>query len=1127
MPLRQTLQWMLILLATIVIVGGGGVIWLWSRSETMLRQQITERLDQLAPDLSIEFEKASLESDGRVRVTEVSLLAADHGSTLLRLPEILVYPDRDLLVEHRQISIVKVVLNRPQVTLEQSPDGGWSFQGLKLPQPAGMAWPEVNLFDGEVLLRAHRDALVPLEMHLKNLDAHLKPTAKGQCEIKGHGDLDPIGPVEIEGELDTTTGRWNIRGRARRIPAGDKLIGVASELSSSVKSQVQSITQTVREKTRHPALQPPEPQHAGQDRDVRTAALEVVQPDPAAEKSLIPRIGLRADLDLKCEVACKGFGEPINYAADLQIENGEVTDLFPIPLREVSGRVLLTRDRVQIQNLKASNRDSRLTINGELPLGGNPAAPSLELLAVNLPVDRRIRDLTPGLQKLYDLVQPEGRFDIDLVYAPGASPPVILREFRVRDGSLLHDLFRYPVKSITGTVVQDGDKYMFDMRGLASGHEGKMTGFVRGMGTDLEADLRVQSTQGLPIDDVLVAAFDTPKLQSIAATLRQMRVRGEGDFDVSFRLARETGPKFLTFLKANIRNSEVNYVRFPLPLTQVSARIEHNPLKGNIWHFKKLKGTRGETVVSGFGNYETRDGVGQLDLEFDALDVPIDPTLKAACLTATDHLQVVWDQLNPTAGMLEFQKLKILWSPGQSPQVTMPFIQLRGAAIKLAAIPYPLDRVSGTFSWDGEAAVVEHADGWHGSTYVEIVGAADKPPPFFQLSPARGIDWRLHLPEVRVRQVTFDKVLRQALPESIRTTVEQLDPRGPLDLDLALDLKQFRAPEPMVTANFQLDATLKANRINAGVTLEQATGHVALIDGSWDGQLVTAEGYADLDSVKVWDLPLTRLEGPFSVVGNRITAGKPPVGSPQPYSPKNPFAKHEVVASLYEGKISLNAEAILDPQSALNTKYDAEVNIQGAKLELWAREQGSRERLKGPVTGHLAFHGAGSSPLDVEGVGWVQITQATLYELPVLVKVFALPNFRSPDDKAFKYAYSDFQIRRGKFDFTKIELVGDAISLVGRGNVGFAGEEDRQIDFDFYTDARNRVPLLEPLIQRVASRWVWVRVDGTIDDYKAVMQARVPILDDVLRGVMQNIDNGQRQVPPIPPTAATSGPTRR
>jgi len=302
---------------------------------------------------------------------------------------------------------------------------------------------------------------------------------------------------------------------------------------------------------------------------------------------------------------------------------------------------------------------------------------------------------------------------------------------------------------------------------------------------------------------------------------------------------------------------------------------------------------------------------------------------------------------------------------------------------------------------------------------------------------------------------------------------------------------------------------------------------VNLINGTWDGQLMTAEGYADLDSVQVWDLPLTQLEGPFSIVGNRITAGKPPVGSAQPYSKSNPFGDREIVASLYDGKVSLNAEAVVDHENSLNTKYDAEINLQNAKLELWAREQGSRERLRGPVNGRLAFHGQGPSPLGVEGVGYVDITHAQLYELPVLVKVFAMPNFRSPDDKAFKYAYADFQIRQGQFDFTKIQLVGDTISLVGRGTVGFAGEQDRRIQFDFYTDARNRVPIIEPLIQRVASRWVWVRVDGTIDNYKATMQARVPILDDVLKGLMKGIENGQYRNPPNAPSARMPTETRR
>ena len=1123
MPLRQTLQWMLILLATIVIVGGGGVIWLWGQSDAILKTQITQQLDKLAPNLPVKFQKASLETDGRIRLTDIELQATNGGPTLLRLPETVIFPDRELLVQHRQLSVFKVVINRPQVTLEQAADGGWSFDGLKLPKPAGIAWPEVELLDGEILFRAHRDAVLPIELRLTNLDANLKPTAKGQCEIQGHGDLDPVGPVEIKGQLDTTTGRWKVQVVARRIPAGDQLIGVASDLSSSVKSQVRAFTQTVREKTHNPALQSLGTQPSDRESEIKTTALEGADPGAGGTPSLIPRIGLRADLALKCAVACAGFGEPINYAVDLKIDNGEVTDLFPIPLYEVSGHVLLTREHVLIENLKAVNGDSQLTINGELPLNGSPVPPSLQLHAANLPVDRRIRELTPGLTKLYDLLQPEGRFDVDLAYAPGQAPPVVLREFRVRDGSLLHDLFRYRAQSINGTIVQQGDSFVFDMTGLASGHEVKLTGFMRHPGPEMETDLRVQTTQGLPIDDTLIAAFETPKLEKIAATLRELQIRGEGDVDVSFRKSPKTGPKILTFLKAKVRNSELSFKKFPLPLTQVSGLIENNPLAGNQWTFKQLQGQRGETSVTGFGSFVTQAEIGQLTLQLDALDVPLDATLKTACLTANPKLQSIWDQLNPSAGNLEFQKIKIQWSPKHPPVVTLPVIKVQGAALQLASVPYPLDRVSGALSWGNNVAEIQHVEGWHGSTFIEISGTAGKPAPFFEISPAAGIDWRLHLPELSLRKIIADDELKESLPNSIRAAVKQLDPHGPFDLDVALDLKQYRAPDPVVTASFKLDAALRENDLKTGVTLHNATGRVTLINGTWDGQLMTAEGYAELDSVRVYDLPLTQLQGPFSFVGNRITAGQPPVGSPQPYSATNPYAKQQIVASLYGGKVTLNAEAVVDQADAQGTKYDAEIHLHDAELEQWARETGSRERLQGKCYGQVSFHGQGASPLGVEGVGWVNISPAQLYELPVLVKVFALPNFRSSDDKAFGYAYADFNIGQGKFNFTKIELIGDAVRLIGRGNADFANEQEHPIDFDFYTVARNRLPLA----QLLGNKWVWIRVDGTTQEHKAVIQARVPILDEAFRGLMQNLESGQLPAPPIPTSAAAPKPQRR
>ena len=1124
MALRQTLQWMLILVASLVIAGGAGVFWVWSQSEALLKSEIQKQLAKLAPDLPIEFEKAALETDGRVRVSAIRMDSLDHTSTLLRLPEIVVHLDRNLLVEYRQFSAQKVTIHRPQLTLEQSIEGEWSWNGITPPKPAGMAWPEVEILDAEVLLRAHRDSPLPVELRLTNLDAKLTPTARGQCEIRGHGDLDLVGPVEIHGLLDTSTGQWKIEGLARRIPMEDKLIGMAAELSESVKSQVNSVARNIKEKTSNPTLANLGVRHAESNNGIRTAAAEAAA-EVAPQGDLIPRIGLRADLELQWEVASDGFGEPIDYLVDLKIENGELTDLFPIPLYEMSGRILLGKDRLKIHNLKASNGDSQLTIDGVVPLISSDLTTSLKLHADNLPVDKRVRELTPKVTKLYDMLQPEGRFDIDVSYAPDRSPPIILNEFKVRDGSMKHDLFRYQVNAITGTIVQQNDRFVFNMLGQASGHQGRLTGYVKAHGPDdLEADLRVQTLRGLPIDETLVAAFDTPKLKAIAATLRALRVQGEGDVDVSFRRQAGPGNKFQTFLDAHIRRSEINYVRFPLPFQNVSGHITHDPTQGNVWHFQDLKGSRGDTEVTGVGSYVVKEGGGgQLDLTFDAFNVPVDATLKSACVAATEKLQEVWNQINPSAGNLEFQQVNIRWSPGGTPLVTMPLVRFSNAAVMLNAIPLPLDRVAGALSWDGMRAEIEQVEGWHGGTFVRIDSTAGKAPAYFALHPEENVSWRLHLPNLSATRVVVDEELERALPDSIRTTVETLDPRGPLDLDLALDLKQFDTPERELTASWKMDLALKGNQITTGVTLDRATGHVHLIQGTWNGTTVAAEGYADLDSVRIWDLPVQDLTGPFRIVGNRIIAGRPAAVS-VPYSDTNPKRDREVTGTLYDGKVTLNAEVVLSPQSILNTAYNAEISVRDARLEQWAQEHQYREKLRGPINGKVNIRGKGPSPLGVTGEGYVQVTHAQLYELPVLLQVFSRLNLRAQGDQAFRYGYADITLGQGVFDFPRIELVGDTVSLVGRGFVGFAGEQERRLGFDFYSDARTQIPipLVSMVVDRLGSKWVRVRVDGTIDNQKAVVESRIPILDEAFGGFIEDFEAGRRNAPPQP--SAARGP---
>lgn len=437
----------------------------------------------------------------------------------------------------------------------------------------------------------------------------------------------------------------------------------------------------------------------------------------------------------------------------------------------------------------------------------------------------------------------------------------------------------------------------------------------------------------------------------------------------------------------------------------------------------------------------------------------------------------------------------------------------------LAALPLMLDRVAGVLSWDGQRAEIQQVEGWHGGTFLRADSTAGKSPTYFSLHPSEDVSWRLHLPQLSATRVVVDEDVQRALPDSIQATVGTLNPVGPFDFDMALDLKQFIRPDKEITASWKMDVALKGNQVSPGVTLDKTTGHIHLIHGTWNGTTVMAEGYADLNSARIWGLPLNQVTGPFRIVGNRVLAGQPDWVS-IPYSSENPHGNQAIQGTMYDGKVTVNAEVVLSPQSAMNTAYNAIINVQNSRLEQWAVENKYREKLRGPVNARMSVRGKGPSPLGVTGEGYVQVMPAQLYELPVLLQVFSKLNVQSSGDQAFRYGYADINLRQGQFEFPHIELVGDAVTLVGRGFMGFAGEMERQLGFDFYSEARNEIPIFRPIIQRLGSGWVRVRVDGSINNPRAVVEPRIPILDETFGGFIKELESRQNMGPPPLPSAS-------
>ena len=114
-----------------------------------------------------------------------------------------------------------------------------------------------------------------------------------------------------------------------------------------------------------------------------------------------------------------------------------------------------------------------------------------------------------------------------------------------------------------------------------------------------------------------------------------------------------------------------------------------------------------------------------------------------------------------------------------------------------------------------------------------------------------------------------------------------------------------------------------------------------------------------------------------------------------------------------------------------------------------------------------------------------------------------LTQLQQPDTTAFKYAYAQFSVRNGLFEFgspasqqagdtRRIQLDGDMLKMVGRGIVPFAPGVDPRMNLDFYSKVANgnrlmpRIPfinpLLNPLARSIVDNWILIKVTGTPTD---------------------------------------------
>lgn len=1090
---------MLFLLLIGVITAGAFAVHMWSQKDVYIHRTVQEKLAEIFPTCDVSFESFQINNASRFTLTDFQLKSQADQSPLLTVDQIELQIDELAFRKFHRIVVKKIEIDAPQVFAIRDENGTWNWQQIQLKPSEQKYSPALTINNGVLQVGLRSIPNGPLHtVTTRAFEFEATPESLKCYQLDGSAIVDSVGEISLTGLADMKNGEWELTGKSGNIRFDEPLIEQAGQLIPTVGERLAQLKQSPQLSPRH-----------------RLPLQMASNSQQSATNQGEPLF--RADVILNFRVGQQSSDSKLDYDIQTNIDNGQISDLFlPIPLYNVSANLVISPDRFQIENFRASNNQSQLFIDGIAANEQGQWQRNFVVKATNLQIDERIQSiLPPGLLKVYRLISPTGTFDLDFDIAqrPGEDWSGELRKFTARNCRVLVDYFRYPVEQIMGEITHQGDRFQMKMNGIAAGQPVSLTGYFGGGPTKRDYDYSV-FVNNFPVNERFTEAFGRKDLLSVQSALKSLRLGGVTNFTGRFFRTAETKQQFNMQLTADVREANLNFINFPYQLEGLSGRVSFDSLRDKVFRFENLKARHGHSLLAGDGAFSLEQSPGRLDLKISATRVPIDRDLEKASLISSPQLESLWTDFD-LAGTLDIDEIKIDWQPGRPTNLTMNGIQWKDGRITPAAFPYQWNDVVASLNWDGKRLNIDSLNGWHGETYLEIKGTDPEWPTFVEVPSSGPIAWETHFGNVMIVKARFDEDLQRALPVHLADTCQAMDLQGTVNLQLRADMRGWTNNPDVVTANWELQSVLKENSLFAGVRLDKVTGKVRIRDGTWDGNNLRMEGLFELEEAVALQMPFKNIRSPFHLDQQRLIIGSPKFVPPPAYLKTNEYLGKQLRADIYAGQIGYDGLVLLGPRPEL-TQYRAELNVNDVELAEFAADQSPNARnLKGKVNGIMAYKGIGPSPESITGQGWINITPAAIMDLPAFAQMFALINFRPVGNTAFNYAFGEFGINKGRFEFSRIELRGDALGLIGKGIVGFAAGNQSLINLTFDSRTNNRLPVVGRLIDGLGSNWIRVQVTGTVAQPVPVVQPRIGPLDDAFREFTEAMEKGQNIRPPM------------
>lgn len=1045
-----------------------------------VRRQVLLKLHKEFIGATAALDSARMRLLGGIAVRDLRMSRRDEldRGDFLYVPSATIYHDKEHLLDGT-LALRKIELDRPRLRIVRERDGRINLSGLLAPPKLEVRVPTLILRHGTILLEDRSVAGNGVLVEIKDVNLSVVNDPLSTLVIEGSGQTDALGTVQIQARFHRPT----------------------DAMSAVVELTEMSIG---------PLL---------------TRRLASLCPDVGRHlRQLSGKGKIRATLTYR-----PGATEPLSYDLRCELKEGSWRhDALPMPLQQIEASLRCINGRVP--HAKLSARSEGATVEADLwDLACTGSLPSsIEDIVAKMVVKVEHLQVTPSFfehlpakcRKLQTTYNPAGPLSLSYQFCRRdvehwdkhwtIQPEGMTAEF---------EDFRYPLEALSGSITvdysSDRDDYIrVDLAGRGSDRTVSVRGFIQGEKTS-EVDL-VIAADDVPVDDKLLKALP-PKSLELARTFLPPRSRelgqpehllglvqpaGKADIKVFVRRSRGQSTFSNRYL-ISFHETSLKYDLFPYPLEKVTGVLDIQPdhwecrdfhgshKGGDIWvnacsyrvednEVRSLVPVRAQTAAPVRAASRAAAATSQVrraepDLPDDSTtpeerrpqrecvqvsirgkDILLDPEFEQALsppeVRGRAALRNAWAML-ALRGRLSFESM-VIDRPDQ-PQDIDVAVEIAGCSMQPDFFRYPMTDVSAGVRYKQGRVYVKNVRARHGSCRLGLKEAT------IVLKPAGGFTgW---FTDIHGDDLVPDEEFLRALHPALRRGLEPLQIRSPIQVKTGLVLEESAVPGEPLKIWWDGGANLRKQVFQAGVEISDVDG-VIWCKGHHNGrQFEGVSGNALLQRASILGQPFTQVQAHFAV------------------SPETPdvLSVKDLRANVFGGFVGGEARLTF----AAPLRYEVKLDALQIQLEQFAKHNhlDSDAQLQGPARASVYLTGEGTDLSGLRGNGQIAVARGKLYRLPLMLALLKAFGLREPDRTAFEQARMIFSIEGPQMHVDPLDLIGNAISLRGKGTLNLDGSN---LNLDFSADW-GRMPQVLPhpvsdLVQGVSDQLFKIKLRGKI-----------------------------------------------